>query len=107
MRVLLFRGADRTVLNYSNQDAFDVAIISTNTDLADIIKNFRQEDVGECTYTSLYALFTNFTEQGESMHVIITYAVINKFGQMQELTNGNYSDIKLHSLFHRTLSLSI
>ncbi|KAI0228973.1 hypothetical protein LSAT2_020617 [Lamellibrachia satsuma] len=45
VRVLLFRGADRTVLNYAHKDAFDSAIISGNIELAHIIRTFRQEDV--------------------------------------------------------------
>ena len=48
-RVLLFRGADRTVLNYASQDAFQVAVISNNHELADIIKNFNDNEVGECS----------------------------------------------------------
>ena len=47
-----------------------------------------------------------------SVRVIVTYAVnafvspvtrseqIKKFGQMQALTNDNYSEIKLYSIFH-------
>ena len=51
VRVLLFRGADRSILNYSNKNAFDSAIISGNTEIATIIQNFRQEDVGMLTLT--------------------------------------------------------
>lgn len=46
-RVMLFRGADRSILNYSNQTAYQVAVISNNMDLADLIKNHKDEDVGE------------------------------------------------------------
>ena len=46
-RVLLFRGADRSTQNYANQDAFQVAVISGNRELADVIKNFNEEEVGE------------------------------------------------------------
>lgn len=45
-RVLLFRGADRSILNYSNQTAYQVAVIANTMDLADIIKNHKEEDVG-------------------------------------------------------------
>ncbi|KAK7494551.1 hypothetical protein BaRGS_00014204 [Batillaria attramentaria] len=44
-RVLLFRGADRSIMNYSNQTAYQVAVIANNMDLADLIKNHKEEDV--------------------------------------------------------------
>ncbi|XP_074037610.1 SH3 and multiple ankyrin repeat domains prosap isoform X2 [Leptinotarsa decemlineata] len=44
-RQLLFRGADRHVLNFANQSACQVAVIAGNMELADIIQNYRQEDV--------------------------------------------------------------
>lgn len=44
--MLLFRGADRSILNYSNQTAYQVAVIANTMDLADIIKNHKEEDVG-------------------------------------------------------------
>ncbi|KAK2163028.1 hypothetical protein LSH36_87g05020 [Paralvinella palmiformis] len=44
-RVLLFRGADKNIINIANQDAFHVAVISGNRELADVIKNFKPEDV--------------------------------------------------------------
>ena len=33
--------------NYANQDAFQVAVIAGNCDLADIIRNHTTDDVGE------------------------------------------------------------
>lgn len=45
--MLLFRGADKTIQNFANQDAFQVAVIAGNCDLADVIKGFKPEDVGE------------------------------------------------------------
>lgn len=45
--MLLFRGADKNIINIANQDAFHVAVISGNRELADVIKNFKPEDVGE------------------------------------------------------------
>ena len=46
-RQLLFRGADRGALNYANQTPGQVAVIAGNMELAEIIQNYRQEDVGE------------------------------------------------------------
>ena len=47
-RVLLFRGADKTIQNFANQDAFQVAVIAGNCELADVIKDFKSSDVGRC-----------------------------------------------------------
>lgn len=44
-RQLLFRGADRQALNFANQTPCQVAVIAHNMDLAEIIQNYRQEDV--------------------------------------------------------------
>ncbi|KAG5896565.1 hypothetical protein JTB14_010394 [Gonioctena quinquepunctata] len=44
-RQLLFRGADRQALNFSNQTPCQVAVIAGNMELAEIIQNYRQEDV--------------------------------------------------------------
>ncbi|XP_057667503.1 SH3 and multiple ankyrin repeat domains protein 2 isoform X3 [Diorhabda carinulata] len=44
-RLLLFRGADRQALNFANQTPCQVAVIAGNMDLADIIQNYKQEDV--------------------------------------------------------------
>ncbi|KAK9743910.1 Variant SH3 domain [Popillia japonica] len=44
-RQLLFRGADRQALNYANQTPYQVAVIAGNMELAEIIQNYRQEDV--------------------------------------------------------------
>ncbi|RXM36935.1 SH3 and multiple ankyrin repeat domains protein 3 [Acipenser ruthenus] len=45
-RVLLFRGARKDIKNYNSQTAFQVAIIAGNFDLAEIIKNHKETDVG-------------------------------------------------------------
>ncbi|XP_060530201.1 SH3 and multiple ankyrin repeat domains protein 3 isoform X2 [Cylas formicarius] len=44
-RQLLFRGADKHALNYANQTPCQVAVIAGNMELAEIIQNYRQEDV--------------------------------------------------------------
>ncbi|XP_065158607.1 SH3 and multiple ankyrin repeat domains protein 3 isoform X3 [Atheta coriaria] len=44
-RQLLFRGADRQALNYANQTPYQVAVIAGNMELAEIIQQYRQEDV--------------------------------------------------------------
>jgi len=46
-RMLLFRGADRAVKNYANQTATDVAVITDNVHIADLIDKFRTADVGK------------------------------------------------------------
>ncbi len=48
--MLLFRGADKTIQNFANQDAFQVAVIAGNSELAEIIRHFRPEDVGKFSY---------------------------------------------------------
>jgi len=45
--MLLFRGADRAVKNYANQTATDVAVITDNVHIADLIDKFRTADVGK------------------------------------------------------------
>lgn len=50
-RVLLFRGADKTTQNFANQDPFQVAVIAGNSELAEVIRQFKSEDVGKCFFT--------------------------------------------------------
>ncbi|KAK4886879.1 hypothetical protein RN001_003150 [Aquatica leii] len=44
-RQLLFRGADRQALNYANQTPYQVAVIAGNMELAEMIQNFKIEDI--------------------------------------------------------------
>ncbi|XP_046811473.1 protein shank isoform X5 [Lucilia cuprina] len=44
-RMLLFRGAQRGALNYANQTPYQVAVIAGNLELAEIIQNYKTEDV--------------------------------------------------------------
>ena len=44
--MLLFRGADKTLKNFSNQDAALVAVVSGNAAMAALIKDYRPEDIG-------------------------------------------------------------
>jgi len=46
-RILLFRGADRSVKNFANQTAAEVAIIANNAPIAELIDNFKASDVGK------------------------------------------------------------
>jgi len=46
-RVLLFRGADRSIKNYANQTAAEVAVIANSFCIADLINNFKASDVGK------------------------------------------------------------
>ena len=55
-RVLLFRGADKTVQNFANQDAFQVAVIAGNSELSEVIRQFKSEDVGKCFRTNSYQI---------------------------------------------------
>lgn len=45
-RQLLFRGCDRNALNYANQTPYQVAVIAGNLELAELIQNYRADDVG-------------------------------------------------------------
>ena len=44
-RILLFRGADRTVVNYANQTAYENAILSGNHEVATLIEEFDSNQV--------------------------------------------------------------
>ena len=46
-RILMFRGADRSIKNYANQTAAEVAIIANSDHIADLINNFKASDVGK------------------------------------------------------------
>ena len=52
-RILLFRGADRSIKNYANQMAAEVAIIANSAHIADLINNFKTSDVGKPTVVLL------------------------------------------------------
>lgn len=47
IRQLLFRGAQKDALNYANQTPYQVAVIAGNMELADVIKNYQTDEVGE------------------------------------------------------------
>ncbi|CAH8872415.1 unnamed protein product [Trichobilharzia szidati] len=44
-RMLLFRGADKAIRNFNGHTAYEQAMISGNTEIADLIKNFNDQDV--------------------------------------------------------------
>ncbi|XP_055693308.1 SH3 and multiple ankyrin repeat domains protein 3 isoform X1 [Lutzomyia longipalpis] len=44
-RMLLFRGAQRGALNYANQTPYQVAVIAGNLELAEMIQNYKAEDI--------------------------------------------------------------
>lgn len=46
-RVLLFRGADPTLVNYSHQTADQVAAMAGNTAIAEMIQSHNPDDVGQ------------------------------------------------------------
>lgn len=47
IRQLLFRGGQKDALNYANQTPYQVAVIAGNMELADVIKNYQPDEVGE------------------------------------------------------------
>ncbi|XP_077284639.1 SH3 and multiple ankyrin repeat domains prosap isoform X2 [Arctopsyche grandis] len=44
-RQLLFRGCDREALNFANQTPYQVAVIAGNMELAEVIKNYKPDEV--------------------------------------------------------------
>ncbi|XP_058459631.1 SH3 and multiple ankyrin repeat domains protein 1 isoform X2 [Malaya genurostris] len=44
-RMLLFRGSNRGALNYANQTPYQVAVIAGNLELAEMIQNYKSEDI--------------------------------------------------------------
>ncbi|XP_045488227.1 SH3 and multiple ankyrin repeat domains protein 3 isoform X5 [Pieris rapae] len=44
-RQLLFRGCDKESLNYANQTPYQVAVIAGNLELAEVIKNYKTDEV--------------------------------------------------------------
>ncbi|KAM3968326.1 SH3 and multiple ankyrin repeat domains protein 2 [Aphomia sociella] len=44
-RQLLFRGCDKEALNYANQTPYQVAVIAGNLELAEVIKNYKADEV--------------------------------------------------------------
>ncbi|CAH2063716.1 unnamed protein product, partial [Iphiclides podalirius] len=44
-RQLLFRGCDKESLNFANQTPYQVAVIAGNLELAEVIKNYKAEEV--------------------------------------------------------------
>ncbi|RVE42233.1 hypothetical protein evm_013117, partial [Chilo suppressalis] len=44
-RQLLFRGCDKEALNFANQTPYQVAVIAGNLELAEVIKNYKSEEV--------------------------------------------------------------
>nr|XP_033817170.1 SH3 and multiple ankyrin repeat domains protein 1 [Geotrypetes seraphini] len=54
-RILLYRGANREVKNHSGQTAFQVAVISGNFELGELIKSHRETDVVPFQESPCYA----------------------------------------------------
>ncbi|KAJ2938868.1 hypothetical protein O0L34_g18497 [Tuta absoluta] len=44
-RQLLFRGCDKEALNFANQTPYQVAVIAGNLELAEVIKNYKTEEI--------------------------------------------------------------
>jgi len=69
-RILLFRGADRSIKNYANQTAAELAIIADNVHISELINNFKTADVGKPVSTLLLCF---------SSHNIVLMTPFNKF----------------------------
>lgn len=71
-RQLLFRGADRQALNYANQTPYQVAVIAGNMELAEIIQNYKQDDVGKFTKKnfSFFFFISSLTFELKCLHLI-------------------------------------
>ena len=50
-RILLFRGADKTIMNFGNQDAVQLAQLCGHNQLAQLIQQFSSQDAGSTNYT--------------------------------------------------------
>ncbi|XP_061378708.1 SH3 and multiple ankyrin repeat domains protein 2 isoform X6 [Danaus plexippus] len=51
-RQLLFRGCDKEALNFANQTPYQVAVIAGNLELAEVIKNYKSDEVDKSADTS-------------------------------------------------------
>lgn len=51
LRVLLFRGANKEILNYSNQSPYECAILAGNNAIAEILEGHKDDDVGKALNT--------------------------------------------------------
>lgn len=54
-RQLLFRGCDREALNFANQTPYQVAVIAGNMELAEVIKNYKPDEVGESFFEDVFS----------------------------------------------------
>lgn len=52
LRVLLFRGANKEILNYSNQSPYECAILAGNNAIAEILEGHKDDDVGKAQIRS-------------------------------------------------------
>lgn len=98
-RQLLFRGADRQALNYANQTPYQVAVIAGNMELADIIQNYKQDDVGESNFHVLIPHFhLNRTQKhGHASFIRIFFVRLRLFASLPAALckNNTYKWIKL------------
>ncbi|ELU12708.1 hypothetical protein CAPTEDRAFT_129833, partial [Capitella teleta] len=84
-RLLLFRGADKCVQNYANQDAYQVAIISGNYELASVIENFSSDEV---------VTFQELPKYNDKRRTTISAATLNTLRRTR-------SDPRLNILFQQ------
>lgn len=69
-RVLLFRGADPSVLNYNNQTADQAAAMAGNSNIAKMITSHNLDDVGESS--NLVVMFgKNKPNPSQANHLMI------------------------------------
>ncbi|EAA07141.5 AGAP010413-PA, partial [Anopheles gambiae str. PEST] len=101
-RMLLFRGANRGALNYANQTPYQVAVIAGNLELAEMIQNYKNEDIGKRMYFSVkyicYKLSSFQTLQTNTLHI----AHISP-----SILSANYLFISCKLLLHFLVHLNI
>lgn len=56
LRVLLFRGANKEILNYSNQSPYECAILAGNNAIAEILEGHKDDDVGKAQIRSIICI---------------------------------------------------
>ena len=71
---MLFRGADRKVLNHSHQDSATLASAGGYKSLDDLIAMYKDSDVGECVMTiqeQLYLIFIFILMKNLNINMIL------------------------------------
>lgn len=99
-RILLFRGANKTIRNLSNQTAYDVACIAGNMPIADLIKNHRDSDVVPIREKPQVAKRrTLYSEPSQSSHYSsmanVSYSTLTHMSSSNSLSKSSKSTLNL------------